>query len=122
MNSQAGHIQLIVKHSIILSPGSIDEVEQMVHMTWVQPRVLDLNQVDENTFICFWGVIAFVKKEAVVECRSFVVLLLRTVGELYFISCFQCHNFQTSSSIELFLVQPWFRCCYKIAIGRKPLL
>lgn len=25
--------------------GSIDEVEQMVHMTWVQPRVLDLNQV-----------------------------------------------------------------------------
>ena len=33
-----------------LSPGSIDEVEQMVHMTWVQPRVLDLNQVNENTF------------------------------------------------------------------------
>ena len=29
-----------------LSSGSIDEVEQMVHMTWVQPRVLDLTQVN----------------------------------------------------------------------------
>lgn len=63
MNSHAGHIQLIVKHSFILSPGSIDEVEQMVHMTWVQPRVLDLNQVDENTFNCFLGTSAFVKKK-----------------------------------------------------------
>ena len=25
--------------------GSIDEVEKVVHLTWVQPRVLDLNQV-----------------------------------------------------------------------------
>ena len=65
---------MIVKYSFILSPGSIDEVEQMVHMTWVQPRVLDLNQVDENTFNCSVGVIAFAKKEAVVGCRSFVVL------------------------------------------------
>lgn len=64
---------MIVKHSLILSPGSIDEVEQMVHMTWVQPRVLDLNQVDESTFNYSLGVIAFAKKEAAVGCRSFVV-------------------------------------------------
>ena len=30
--------------------GSIDEVDQVVHITWVQPRVLDLNQVTANFF------------------------------------------------------------------------
>ena len=28
-----------------LVKGSIDEIDQKVHMTWVQPRVLDLQQV-----------------------------------------------------------------------------
>ena len=80
----------------------------MVHMTWVQPRVLDLNQVDESTFNCSVGVIALAKKEAVVGCRSFVVLLLTTVGDLYFISCFRCYNFQTSSNDGLFLIHAAF--------------
>ena len=31
-------------------PGSIDEVDQVVHVTWVQPRVLDLNQVQNVNF------------------------------------------------------------------------
>lgn len=31
--------------SLGLLKGSIDEVDQKVHMTWVQPRVLDLEQV-----------------------------------------------------------------------------
>lgn len=31
--------------SLGLVKGHIDEVEQRVHMTWVQPRVLDLGQV-----------------------------------------------------------------------------
>ena len=31
--------------SLSLVKGSIDEVEQKCHMTWVQPRVLDLQQV-----------------------------------------------------------------------------
>ena len=48
-----------------LSTGSIDEVEQMVHMTWVQPRVLDLNQVNENTLNCAFGVLACVKDKNV---------------------------------------------------------
>lgn len=31
--------------SLGLVKGSIDEVERKVHMTWVQPRVLDRDQV-----------------------------------------------------------------------------
>ena len=31
--------------SLGLVKGHIDEVEQRIHMTWVQPRVLDLEQV-----------------------------------------------------------------------------
>lgn len=31
--------------SLGLVKGSIDEVEGKVHMTWVQPRVLDRDQV-----------------------------------------------------------------------------
>ena len=31
--------------SLGLVKGCIDEVEHRVHMTWVQPRVLDLDQV-----------------------------------------------------------------------------
>lgn len=35
--------------SLGLVKGSIDEIDQKVHMTWVQPRVLDLQQV---SFVC----------------------------------------------------------------------
>lgn len=31
--------------SVGLVRGSIDEVDKRVHMTWVQPRVLDLQQI-----------------------------------------------------------------------------
>mmetsp|Transcript_31854 Transcript_31854/g.50841 ORF Transcript_31854/g.50841 Transcript_31854/m.50841 type:complete len:110 (-) Transcript_31854:46-375(-) len=31
--------------SLGLVKGSIDEIDQKVHMTWVQPRVLDLQQI-----------------------------------------------------------------------------
>ena len=31
--------------SLGLVKGTIDEVKQLVNMTWVQPRVLDLSQV-----------------------------------------------------------------------------
>ena len=31
--------------SLGLVKGSIDEVDNRVHLTWVQPRVLDLEQV-----------------------------------------------------------------------------
>jgi len=31
--------------SLGLVKGSIDEVDHRVHLTWVQPRVLDLEQV-----------------------------------------------------------------------------
>eukprot|EP00061_Rhincodon_typus_P012017 g37456.t1 len=34
--------------SVGLVKGSIDEVDERVHMTWVQPRVLDLQQVKET--------------------------------------------------------------------------
>ena len=31
--------------SLCLVKGSIDEVDEKVHVTWVQPRVLDIQQV-----------------------------------------------------------------------------
>lgn len=35
--------------SVGLVKGSIDEVAKRVHMTWVQPRVLDLQQVTRSS-------------------------------------------------------------------------
>uniref|UniRef100_A0A7N9D748 26S proteasome non-ATPase regulatory subunit 13 n=1 Tax=Macaca fascicularis TaxID=9541 RepID=A0A7N9D748_MACFA len=48
--------------SVGLVKGSIDEVDRRVHMTWVQPRVLDLQQVlclKTIIHLCgFWGVVS----------------------------------------------------------------
>lgn len=37
--------------SVGLIKGNIDEVDQKVQMTWVQPRVLDLQQVGHRTLV-----------------------------------------------------------------------
>jgi hypothetical protein len=37
--------------SLGLVKGSIDQVDKRVYITWVQPRVLDLNQVIFNVLI-----------------------------------------------------------------------
>lgn len=42
--------------SVGLIKGNIDEVDQRVQMTWVQPRVLDLNQVRAVNF-GFWIIV-----------------------------------------------------------------
>lgn len=39
--------------SVGLVKGSIDEVDGRVHMTWVQPRVLDLQQVRPSEWLAF---------------------------------------------------------------------
>ena len=43
----SAQVELLVMKalSVGLVRGSIDEVDKRVHMTWVQPRVLDLQQV-----------------------------------------------------------------------------
>ena len=40
-------VELLVMKALSLGlvKGSIDQVDKKVHMTWVQPRVLDRNQV-----------------------------------------------------------------------------
>lgn len=45
--SPFAQVELLVMKalSVGLVRGSIDEVDKRVHMTWVQPRVLDLQQV-----------------------------------------------------------------------------
>lgn len=45
--SLSTQVELLVMKalSVGLVRGSIDEVDKRVHMTWVQPRVLDLQQV-----------------------------------------------------------------------------
>lgn len=51
--------------SVGLIKGNIDEVDQKVQMTWVQPRVLDLQQVNTHFSLRF----TFSKrKEYIVVC------------------------------------------------------
>ncbi len=40
-------VELLVMRALSLEliKGFIDEIEQKIHVTWVKPRVLDLNQV-----------------------------------------------------------------------------
>lgn len=59
--SPSAQVELLVMKalSVGLVKGSIDEVDKRVHMTWVQPRVLDLQQVMFLKCIielcgCFW--------------------------------------------------------------------
>ena len=49
--------QLVMRaFSLNLVKGDIDEVERVVHMKWVQPRVLDLGQVKSMSLnIKAWG-------------------------------------------------------------------
>ncbi|XP_065056125.1 26S proteasome non-ATPase regulatory subunit 13-like [Rhopilema esculentum] len=50
-------VELIVMKALSLGlvKGSIDEVDQVVNITWVQPRVLDLNQINNmNTVLGSW--------------------------------------------------------------------
>ncbi len=43
-------VELLVMKALSLGlvKGSIDQVDKKVHMTWVQPRVLDRNQVRKS--------------------------------------------------------------------------
>ncbi|KAL5010475.1 hypothetical protein ScPMuIL_012780 [Solemya velum] len=43
----SNEVEMLVMKALSLGlvKGSLDEVDQKVHMTWVQPRVLDLNQI-----------------------------------------------------------------------------
>ena len=45
-------VELLVMKALSLGlvKGSIDQVDKKVHMTWVQPRVLDRNQVKTLIF------------------------------------------------------------------------
>lgn len=47
----SAQVELLVMKalSVGLVKGSIDEVDKRVHMTWVQPRVLDLQQVTHRS-------------------------------------------------------------------------
>lgn len=51
-------VELLVMKALSLGliKGSIDEVDQAVNISWVQPRVLDLNQVNNlKTLVGAWG-------------------------------------------------------------------
>ena len=43
-----GEVELLVMRALSLGlvKGSIDQIEQKAHMTWVQPRVLNREQVN----------------------------------------------------------------------------
>ncbi len=45
MNSLQVELLVMRALSLELVKGSIDQVDKKVHMTWVQPRVLDRDQV-----------------------------------------------------------------------------
>lgn len=47
-------VELLVMKALSLGlvKGSIDQVQENVHMTWVQPRVLDRQQVGASKYCC----------------------------------------------------------------------
>lgn len=62
-----------------LVKGSIDQVEQKVHMTWVQPRVLDKDQVIINSCVVY-------------SDREYYILMLA----LWIANYYACLNFCVS--------------------------
>ena len=46
--------------SLGLVKGSIDQLSQEVNMTWVQPRVLDIDQVCDEDQQCLHGIYCIV--------------------------------------------------------------
>ena len=56
--------------SLGLVKGSIDQVDKKVHMTWVQPRVLDRNQVYPHKYPKSPFIVLF---ELLYWCEEFVV-------------------------------------------------
>lgn len=61
-----------------LVKGSIDEVDKRVHMTWVQPRVLDLQQIkgmkDRLEFWC-------------TDVRSMEMLVEHQAHDIHLVPC-----------------------------------
>ena len=56
--------------SLNLVKGSIDEVAEKVHMTWVQPRVLSVEQVDHTTHAYSMQIFFFRSTECVYESAT----------------------------------------------------
>lgn len=89
--------------SVGLVKGSIDEVDKRVHMTWVQPRVLDLQQVitvaeisvQHSPFKAWHGILvknSFLRRKGVVSLINHTALI-----------CFpllQCRNSFIRSHVE----------------------
>lgn len=54
----ANEVELLVMKALSLGliKGTIDEVEKMIHITWVQPRVLDKEQINKlRELLGLWG-------------------------------------------------------------------
>lgn len=65
-------VELLVMKALSLGlvKGSIDQVQQKVHMTWVQPRVLDRQQVH----VCYLEDFSKQSKRVLVSCFQIGVM------------------------------------------------
>ena len=77
----------------------------MVHMTWVQPRVLDLNQVNENTFNGAFRKSACAKGKTVWELREFCALKVEVIAFSSIVSMATC-ILNILEWHELYLIKP----------------
>ena len=70
-------IYILFYFELFISLGSIDEVNQVVHISWVQPRVLDHKQVNISVKVPLWPLVILRICNLWIPLRKIVIYCVR---------------------------------------------
>ena len=70
-------VYILFYFELFISLGSIDEVNQVVHISWVQPRVLDHKQVNISVKVPLWPLVILRICNLWIPLREIVIYRVR---------------------------------------------